>query len=542
MNPWIRAHWPVVLCLLALSVAMGVLWGLSLSENEGHFVYALDDAYIHMAIAKNFVQEGVWGLTKEHFTSSSSSLLWVLLLSVVYAVFGVFEMAPYFLNFLFAVLLVLAVYWLMRRDRRNTIYIFACVLVVAFATPLPALIVGGMEHVLQVLVSILFVYFSSIVLSGENEHSQKQSLRYLLVLTPLVPLTRYEGLFIVAVVCFLFAIRRQWSRAFLLGFLALTPIAVYGLVSKLHGWFWLPNSILLKGHFPQLTSVSQVLFFFDSTMLSFLRAPLPVFYLFASSVLLYVIRMRLGKAFWEAKQLAIIIFLSVTYLHMQFSAAGWFYRYEAYLVALGMVVVFMAIGDIFTNWKELITPKGRLGLIIIALALFALFPARVLVLRALEALDVTIMAQNDRLLEHIYPAKFVSTYYDYQTIVANDLGAVTFYTHARVLDMYGLGNVEPILFRQKKTGYTDADVFQWTAQQKAKIAILQVEWNEIYPRLPDKWIKIGEWTLPRNVIFGDKRIGFFALDPKEAQPLADNLREFSSTVPPQIKKKITTVY
>jgi hypothetical protein len=42
--------------------------------NGGSFTYALDDAYIHLAMAKNFPL-GVWGTTRYEFSSSSSSLL-----------------------------------------------------------------------------------------------------------------------------------------------------------------------------------------------------------------------------------------------------------------------------------------------------------------------------------------------------------------------------------------------------------------------------------------------------------------------------------
>ncbi|MFX1392811.1 MAG: hypothetical protein ACFFAH_04470, partial [Promethearchaeota archaeon] len=44
--------------------------------NEGNLVYSLDDAYIHMAIAKHFSQKGVWGITDKEFSSTSSSILY----------------------------------------------------------------------------------------------------------------------------------------------------------------------------------------------------------------------------------------------------------------------------------------------------------------------------------------------------------------------------------------------------------------------------------------------------------------------------------
>ena len=57
-----------------LFTILGVFWVIlvyfiaqSLIINQGHLIYILDDVYIHMAIAKNFVQEGVWGINSSGF-------------------------------------------------------------------------------------------------------------------------------------------------------------------------------------------------------------------------------------------------------------------------------------------------------------------------------------------------------------------------------------------------------------------------------------------------------------------------------------------
>jgi len=91
---------------LALLVAIYVgLLAVSVVRNDGHLVYALDDAYIHMAMAKNLATHGVWGVTPNGFTSSSSSPLWVLLLAVSYRLLGVTHLVPLLLNAIFAITL-----------------------------------------------------------------------------------------------------------------------------------------------------------------------------------------------------------------------------------------------------------------------------------------------------------------------------------------------------------------------------------------------------------------------------------------------------
>ncbi len=98
LNQEFRQHWPLVLSLMILWLTTVLLLVISLGLNNGHFAYGLDDAYIHMSIAKNFALHGVWGLTPYGFTSSSSSLLWTLLLSFIFYIIGVNVLVPFMLN------------------------------------------------------------------------------------------------------------------------------------------------------------------------------------------------------------------------------------------------------------------------------------------------------------------------------------------------------------------------------------------------------------------------------------------------------------
>lgn len=49
----VKDHWPLALAVLILWAVMAIQLRQSLALNDGHLVYALDDPYIHMAMAKN---------------------------------------------------------------------------------------------------------------------------------------------------------------------------------------------------------------------------------------------------------------------------------------------------------------------------------------------------------------------------------------------------------------------------------------------------------------------------------------------------------
>src|SRR5579859_966505 len=85
---------PIILSSLVFLEILVAFVLASLSQNDGHLIYTLDDPYIHMAMAKNFALYNVWGITRYGFTSATSSPLWTFLLSLFYRVFGVSDYTP----------------------------------------------------------------------------------------------------------------------------------------------------------------------------------------------------------------------------------------------------------------------------------------------------------------------------------------------------------------------------------------------------------------------------------------------------------------
>ena len=199
-----RQHWPLAAAIIIFCATISVLFLLSAGRTQGHFIYALDDPFIHMAMAKNFAARGVWGVTKYEFSSSTSSILWTLLISFCYLLAGTRELIPFFLNVVFATLVIVAAYLILKSFSISLLQIFLLLLAIVFLTPLPTLVFSGMEHSAQIFIDTCFVFLAArILLNQDGPHAGKDTY-ILLALAPLVTAIRYEGLFLICVVALLF--------------------------------------------------------------------------------------------------------------------------------------------------------------------------------------------------------------------------------------------------------------------------------------------------------------------------------------------------
>ena len=101
------ARWPVAAVAGLWTLLVAGMIAYQGAHNGGRFIYALDDAYIHMATATHFATDGVWGVTPFGFTSAVSSILWPALVAAVYQLAGVNELTPLVLCLLIALALIL---------------------------------------------------------------------------------------------------------------------------------------------------------------------------------------------------------------------------------------------------------------------------------------------------------------------------------------------------------------------------------------------------------------------------------------------------
>ena len=168
---FLRSHWPLILPVVVWLALFAVTLTKILAITGGRMVYASDDVYIHMAIAKNLVLHGVWGVTPFGFTSCASSIIWPLVIAFTYVLFGVNEWSPILLNLLLSLAVLAVVYRFLRGRGRGDLVCAAVLLALVLCIPMTAISFDGMEHVLQILVFVVFTERLFFVLNRETKQN-----------------------------------------------------------------------------------------------------------------------------------------------------------------------------------------------------------------------------------------------------------------------------------------------------------------------------------------------------------------------------------
>jgi hypothetical protein len=533
----IKNWWPALFCILAYYVIVASAIYISSRTTSGRLIYPLDDTYIHMSIAKNFAEHGVWGFTRYSFSSSTSSPLYTAILAGGYFIIGNNEWMPLAFNLIFGTIFIVYIFIFLRETASHVI-VFLFLLFIIFVTSIPALTLLGMEHLLHAVLTFGFVSLGATALAGQGCRSRSNTMM-LLLLAVLLPLARYEGCFAVAAVSGFLFLQKRYRLAIGIALAGALPLLIYGYICHLQHWLFLPNSVYLKGNrfnFSSLSSILDALGLYAVSTMSH-QPVLILLFILALMTCLYSERKStsdgMNKTWWMS-----VIFLCIMFAHLQTASLGWLYRYESYLVSVGLTITLSTYWQLISSSSPERKPSGllRVPFLVPLVGLTVLsFP---FVNRGAKALAYTTMAMNDRYLEHIQPARFLSKYYPKAKVVINDIGIAAYFTDCRLFDIYGLGNMEPVRYRASTTGYKKKEVAEWIASENAEIALLQIHWSEVSDRIPDSWVKVAEWRIPRNVVFNDLDIGWYAINNEAVNTLASDLRAFRSSLPKDITVKM----
>jgi hypothetical protein len=515
------------------ALVMSVLVVACLRATSGRLVYALDDPAIHLSLADNLLRHGTWGVEPGRFESASSSPLWTLLLAGWSAVSPHAELGPLVLNAA-AALAVVAVLGanqtVLRPSRRRPLDALAVAVLVTVVLFLPGLTVVGMEHTLH----MALVLGAVVLLHRRSEGERVRWPAWLpYVLLALATLTRVETAFVAAGLAAAELARcapgwgpdggtapagRAVRRAGLVALAAALPLALLGGWTRLMGQGWLPSSILAKSQ----TDDQALQHSFVRAALNRLTTDPLLVCLVLVAVGGLVLAWRQGRRFTYPA----VAFVTATVLHAAFARMGWYERYQAYLVLLGVYAALQLAAATLGPQRRRERP--------------ALIPVLVLASLLFTATKVSLTADAPRAVADTYEqrfqaALFLDRYYAGQPVATGELGYVSLLHEGPVTDLFGLGDHE--VLEQRRASHTPPPAGYWADLARRRgFEVVAVYPSTLGEDTPAEWTLAGEWRLTRRTVTAyEPTFQFWATTSGAIGPLQDHLRDFAPELPPGVE-------
>jgi hypothetical protein len=512
--------------LIALFAPVLVILSVVFRYTKGQFMYPFDDTLIHLEMAKNLATAGVWGINPDQFASASSSLLYTVILALL-RLLSDSVLLPLLLNAIAAILILRSLQTWLRKQSLSAWGQVLTLFTVIFFTPLPTLVISGMEHTLQCLVCFLFIFHFSEWLASFPDRQKGPLPWQLLALAVLVASVRYEGLFLIGVGVCLLLYSGNFRNAVLLGFVAVLPVVVFGIYSVSKGNYFFPNSVLVKSDNLNAAGFSGFVGNILFEKLTYARNGLGALATQRWAIIMPLIYLAFRPLLRRADVYILIFLMGAVILHLSLAATGTLYRYEAYLFLSCLAFT----GYLFcSHVKKLFVSRSFFARSAMVVLLFFLFFP--IVLRGLSGIEKTSRACINIYDQQYQMSRFVGKYYNGHPVAANDIGAISYFTSSPIVDLWGLASIE--VTRSKRGRYwTPRFLDSLCRSRKVEMAMIYDSWFN--DALGYQWRKIATWQIQHNVICGDDVVSFYALDTTDQDFLKKSLREFEGSLPRSVR-------
>ncbi len=516
-------YWATFLFLLLNSL---LLVGI-LVPNDGLLSFVLDDPFIHLRLAEN-IWLGHYGINLSEASAPSSSIIWPYVLSP----FAGLVFAPWLLllfNILMGVGLIyfvaacLAINFSALSSQLLTAVLFSFVLL----ANLPSLVFVGMEHVLQVLLTVIIVYgLLNFLCKTENSHTTRLKYWFWLALF-LSPLVRYENSLLVGcVLLFLFVQGFYWPSLLTGLFIAFVLLSFSGYLYSL-GLGWLPTSILLKSSadLPLLEKLANKV---NGLIVT------PKAWLLMLALGLFI-RIIFSKRAQLERQLA-ACFALFTLLFLCLGSFGWYYRYEVFAwisVALVLLYLYRKLA------MDFISRGSKQRKLAVLLILFL----------SIEHIFVTLLvpvAANNIYLQQYQMGRFVRDFYQ-APVAVNDIGWVAYIGEQHTLDLWGLASQTAMNLRLS----SDKQDGEWMQSlvESSDVGLAMIYFDDQgdadgwFESVPVSWQRLGSLTMQAGGVSVSKReVVFFSTNTEAHKRAVDSLALFAQTLPKLARFEVYTRY
>lgn len=490
----------------------------SVLKTDGHYVYLLDDAYIHLAMAKNFALYDVWGMTRYQFSSTSSSPLFTYILSVLIRIFGNNDQIPLYFNSIFAIgiLYIFSSYYAeIFKEVKKTVL---AVLFTVFFIVLPINIFSGMEHVFQIFLFAVNIF----CFSRFNQNKLAVFGFYFSLL--LMGVVRFESMFYFVILAFMFALTRKWREALFVVLLGFIPIIAFCAFNYQQDGYFFPNSVVVKG--TKLSLDSHILeqlkvILLDNLLLNISFYKIGIFPLLLCIVFIYRdLRTKTLKEVLHSNFL-LIVFSLVMLCHAMFADLKGHLRYEAYILTGFCMVLIPRCKELFFNFTDYIKKEKLVSLLIAANVFLMIY-------KCWAAHPIMNNGGKNIYEQQVQSAKFLHQFYNTSKVVANDIGAVCYYTDIHLLDIAGLGSVETIQFNENKRSFDQKFgdfLSKYCVDHQYDIAVVYEGWLQGY--VPSYWKKAGTLKIEDKITVARLEVSVYSINGKNLDELKQNIKKFN---------------
>lgn len=512
------------LVIIFFTFILGFYFYLAYSNLSGNvFIYPLDDAYIHLALARNFAENGVWGVNPGSFDSASSSILYTLILSGLIKLFGESVYYPLLVNVVAGYGTVYYAYKYFSDFYGKKELLWGLILLIPYCQ-LCYMILIGMEQTLHILLTVVMLYY--LVKNLKSGFAGSDGLK-LFIVSILFGAVRFESMFFISILAFLLLIRKNWKVSLMVFFAGFLPIIIFGIFSVQSGGYFFPNSLLMKGNYPESHFFVSVWNIFKNGIL--LNISFYKLFLAPFLILVFYFLSKYKTFDWKKiidNEVVTITVFGTIVLHSLFAVIR--YRYESYLMA-ALVLILVPIAVSFFTQKQV---RGKASLYkklvlgSFSLVLFYSFYISVIGYKVVKYASKNIEEQQ------IEMARFLHLFYPNQKIVANDIGAISYFSNVEIFDIAGLAStnvagfyldnkhLETDVFEKKYHDYMSGII----QKDRFRVAVIYPKW---FPDgVPADWIPIVSWTIKKKMGVANQTVVWYAVNEKEADILFQNLKKF----------------
>jgi hypothetical protein len=382
-----------------------------------------------------------------------------------------------------------------------------------------------MEHLWHCLFCIALAFLAAHDLSLPSSSTSPKIKRLIIITTLISSALRLETIFVSVILASLYVARRDYKFAALMVFASLIPLMIFACYSFSHDGYLLPYSVLIKSKLSGRSLIDAVrVLILTAQIFRFDDAPALVL-LFLWSLIRLLLRLTAQPTQIDYAR---IIFVGGVILQFVFGDFGWLMRYESYLLFIGLLCF---AHDLF----HLKPQRGVLG----PAQQIAVMTAIVSILlgsawRIKLGITNTQKAISERAIEHLPAATLIARHYHHSAIIAGDVGMISFWSDARIYDVYGLAmqqSCQEILANRRSMGgigkVRGSSAEEWRKRYSAEIAIIKDDWML---DVPSHWIKVGRIKMKSNVVFRHySDLNFYAFDTESADRLSRQMTDLKSS-------------